>query len=275
MLMLGLGLFTGINPIRIGLTLLVISRPRPVQNLLAYGAGGLVVSIPCLLVPLFILHVTPTFRSVMHDLATPGTTASSTARHIQLGLGVIVLSVAALTAVRALARRRQRAHLPTSGATQRALRRTRMPEPGRAAASARGWRAARGRICIRAAAQPHPQCVGKRILVGRVGGRLLLRGPGADEMLYVVAIIVASGAAIGTQVSAAVAYVVGVLAVVEITLACYLARPAQTQALVQRLHDWARAQRRKIVVAMCTVGGCCWWLRALAASELVTTHVRA
>lgn len=256
MLMLGLGFFTGINPIRIGLTLLVISRPRPVQNLLAYGAGGLVVSIPCLLVPLFILHVTPTFRSVMHDLATPGTTASSTARHIQLGLGVIVLSVAALTAVRALARRRQRAHLPTSGGN------TASPEADADAPNpvARLLRRGDG-------APPEGESVFGRLLsrirnawengslwVAWVVG-FFFGGPGADEMLYVVAIIVASGAAIGTQVSAAVAYVVGVLAVVEITLACYLARPAQTQALVQRLHDWARAQRRKIVVAMCTVGG--------------------
>ncbi|EUA32917.1 hypothetical protein I553_8977 [Mycobacterium xenopi 4042] len=108
-----------------------------------------------------------------------------------------------------------------------------------------------------------------------MGGRLLLRGPGADEMLYVVAIIVASGAAIGTQVSAAVAYVVGVLAVVEITLACYLARPAQTQALVQRLHDWARLSGERSWSPCAQWAGCCWWLRALAASELVTTHVRA
>ncbi len=250
-MMLGLGLFTGINPIRIGLTLLVISRPRPVQNLVAYGAGGLVVSIPCLLVPLFVLHVTPTFRSVVHDLATPGTTASSTARHMQLGLGVIVLSIAVLTAVRALARRRQRVPVPaSSGNTESDAPApvTRLLRGGHDAATEGG-------------------SVIKRLL-GRIGNAwengslwvawvvgFLFGGPGADEMLYVVAIIVASGAAIGMQVSAAVAYVVGALVVVEITLASYLARPAKTQALVQRLHDWARAQRQKIVVAMCTVGG--------------------
>jgi Sap, sulfolipid-1-addressing protein len=33
-----LGLLEGLNPLRLGLTLLVLSRPRPVQNLLAYGA---------------------------------------------------------------------------------------------------------------------------------------------------------------------------------------------------------------------------------------------
>jgi hypothetical protein len=254
--MLGLGLFTGINPIRVGLTLLVISRPRPVQNLLAYGAGGLVVSIPCLLVPLFVLHVTPRFRSVVHDLATPGTAASSTARHMQLGLGMIALSIAAVTVVRALARRRSRAYLPTSGGKMSTpVPQSNVPTP-----------------VVRLLRGGHDAPAEARSVAGRLLGRIrdawengsswvawvigfLFGGPGADEMLYVVAIIVASGAAIGTQVSAAVAYVVGALVVVEITLASYLASPAKTQALVQRLHDWARVQRRKIVVAMCTVGG--------------------
>jgi Sap, sulfolipid-1-addressing protein len=45
--------------------------------------------------------------------------------------------------------------------------------------------------------------------------------PAPDVALFVLAIIVASGAAIGTQVSAAIAFVVGVLAVVEITLVSY------------------------------------------------------
>ena len=83
----------------------------------------------------------------------------------------------------------------------------------------------------------------------------LVTAPSLDAVLYVVAIIVASGAAIGTQVSAAIAFVVGMLAVVEITLVSYLVTPAKTQALMQLLHDWARAHRRKILVAMFAVVG--------------------
>lgn len=64
-----------------------------------------------------------------------------------------------------------------------------------------------------------------------------------------------SGASTGTQVSAAIAFVVGMLAVVEITLAGYLVTPAKTQAFVQLLHDWARAHRRKVLVAMFAVVG--------------------
>jgi hypothetical protein len=35
-----LALLAALNPVRLGLALLVISRPRPVQNLLAYWVGG-------------------------------------------------------------------------------------------------------------------------------------------------------------------------------------------------------------------------------------------
>ena len=71
----------------------------------------------------------------------------------------------------------------------------------------------------------------------------------------VTAIIVTSGAAFGVQVSAAIAFVVGMLAVVEITLVSYLVTPAKTQAVVQLLHDWARAHRRKVLVAIFAVVG--------------------
>ena len=63
------------------------------------------------------------------------------------------------------------------------------------------------------------------------------------------------GQGIGTQVIAAILFVVTLLAIIEITLISYLASPAKTQVVVQRLHDWALAHRQKILVAMCTVAG--------------------
>jgi hypothetical protein len=259
--MLGLGFFTGINPIRVGITLLVISRPRPVQNLLAYGIGGLMVSIPCLLVPLLILHVTPRFRSLVHDVATPGTSASSVVRHVQLGLGVVVLTVAVVTTVRSLMRRRQRAPLPTSGGTASTLvSESNPPTPiARLLGRADDEPTEGGSPIRRLLGRSHNAWENGSLWVAWLIG-FLFGGPGADEMLYVVALIVASGTAIGTQVSAAIAFLVGVLVVVEVALASYLARPAKTQALVERLHDWARTHRRKIMVTMCTIGGI--WLLA-------------
>jgi hypothetical protein len=259
--MLGLGLFTGINPIRVGITLLVISRPRPVQNLLAYGIGGLMVSIPCLLVPLLILHVTPRFRSLVHDVATPGTSASSIVRHVQLGLGVVVLTVAVVTTLRSLMRRRQRTPLPTPvGSTSTLVADSTTPTPiARLLGRPQDESTEGGSAVRRLLGRVRNAWANGSLWVSWVIG-FLFGGPGADEMLYVVALIVASGATIGTQVTAAIAFVVGVLVVVEVALACYLAKPAKTQALVERLHDWARTHRRKIMVTMCTVGGV--WLLA-------------
>ena len=78
----------------------MVSRPRPVQNLLAYGVGSLTACIATVVVPLTLLHGTPMFRSFTQDLATPATTESSTVRHIQIGMGVLALSIAALMTVR-------------------------------------------------------------------------------------------------------------------------------------------------------------------------------
>jgi hypothetical protein len=83
----------------------------------------------------------------------------------------------------------------------------------------------------------------------------LLMGPAPDVVLFALAIIVASGAVIGTQIIGAIAYVVGVLAVVEIILVSYLVTPVKTQAALRRLHDWASAHRLKLLVAVLAVVG--------------------
>jgi Sap-like sulfolipid-1-addressing protein len=251
-----LALLAALNPVRLGLALLVISRPRPVKNLLAFWVGCLIASIAILLVPLIALHVAPMFRPLVQNLASPATVASSTVRHIQIGMGLFALSLAALTTVRFMAR--QRAHLPTiSGnattkvldsntptAIKRLLGGPQDPQdeppegksairrlPGRAR---NAW--ANGSLWV-------------ALMIG------LGSGPTPDGVLYVLAIIVPSGAAFGTQVSAAIAFAVGMLAIVEIMLVCYLATPAKTHAAVQRLHDWVLAHRQQVLVAVCTVAG--------------------
>jgi hypothetical protein len=59
----------------------------------------------------------------------------------------------------------------------------------------------------------------------------------------------------GTQVSAAVAFLIGMYAVVEIIFVTYLAWPEKTQAVLRLLHDWARAHRRQVLIAIFTVVG--------------------
>jgi hypothetical protein len=65
--------------------------------------------------------------------------------------------------------------------------------------------------------------------------------------LAVLTAILASGAVVGTQVSAAAVYTVVGLAFVEIPLACQLAAPARTGAVMSRVHDWVKARRRAVL----------------------------
>jgi hypothetical protein len=244
-----LAFLIALDPLRLGLIVLVISRPRPVQNLLAYWAGCLTVNLPALLVPLTLLHTTPMFKSLTQDLAT-----NSTARHIQIGAGVLALSIAALMTVRFLARRP--AKLPTPGGNTSTLVLDSNTPPvisrllGRAQAAATEGGSAVRRLLRRV----HNAWENGSLWVALVIG-LGLGGVAPDLVLFVLTIIVSSGAAISTQVSAAIAFVVGVLAFVEITLVSYLAMPAKTQAVLRPLHDWALAHRRQILVAMVAVGG--------------------
>ena len=60
-----------LNPVLLGMILLVISRPRPVQNLFVYWVGAMLVNLPLFLVPLALLHVTPRFASFAEGLASP------------------------------------------------------------------------------------------------------------------------------------------------------------------------------------------------------------
>ncbi|MGA9358652.1 MAG: GAP family protein [Mycobacterium sp.] len=244
-----LGLLMGLDPMRLGITLLVISRPRPVQNLLAYWVGCLIALILNMAVPLTLLYATPTFRSFAHDWAT-----SSTGGRIQIGMGVLVLSIAALLTVRFWARRRVQLPTPGGNASTRSLD-SNIPTVisrvvGRASDTATEGGSAFRRLLSRAHKAWENGSLWVALVIGMAFG-----GVGPDAILFVLAIIMASGAAIGTQVIAAIVFVVGVLVVVEITLVSYLAAPAKTQAVLRPLHEWALTHRPQVLVAMCTVVG--------------------
>jgi Sap-like sulfolipid-1-addressing protein len=233
---LTLALLGALNPIRLSVALLVISRPRPIANLLAYLAGLLTVGLPALLGPLIVLHFTPGLNSFEHDMTSPTTAASGVVRHVQIGLAVLTLAIAALVVVRAGTNRTGRRLVPT------------------------------GRPVAPTPDTPDPPTSVARLL-GRVrnawdDGSLwvaytlgLVSGPSADGVFYVLAIIVPSGAAIGMQLSAAVVFLLGSFAVVELMLVGYLTTPDRTAGVVRVLHDWARAQRGKILVVTFAVLG--------------------
>jgi hypothetical protein len=256
-----MALLVALDPVRLGIILLVISRPRPVQNLFAYWVASLIASFPAALVPLMLVHGTPMLRSFAQDLTDPDKIGNPTVRHIQTGMGILVLSITAQMMVRSVIRRRKRAQLPAPAGNASAL----SPDPNTPTAVARllsraQEAAAEGGSAIRRLlGRAYNAWENGSLWVAWVIG-FVLGGPGTPELLVVLVIIVASGAAIGTQVSAVIAFIIGMLAVVEIVLISHLATPTKTQPLLQLLHNWVLAHRREIVAAMCAVGGA--WLLA-------------
>ncbi|WP_278247927.1 MULTISPECIES: GAP family protein [Mycobacterium] len=247
--MLALGVLVGLDPMRLGITLLVISRPRPVQNLLMFGAGCVTACIPTLVFPLTLLHLTPMFKSTAESWAR-----SSTGGYIQIVMGSVALMTATMLTVHFWVRRRAEVTTPKTGMSTLVSDPDTSTPVSRLLARARETPAEGGSIFRRLLRRGHDAWEDGSLWVSYVIGFSFAGAP-PDVALFLLAIVVVSGAAVGTQITATIAFVVGMLAVVEVVLISYLAAPAKTEAVVQRLHDWAWAHHRKILVAMCVLAG--------------------
>jgi len=253
-----------LDPLRLGVLVLVIMRPRPVQSVLVYWVGAMTASVVYMLVPLIVLHVTPGFRSVAQHVASQAIFGSPTVRHIQFGMGVVTLLIAALMAVRLRAGQHAYVATPADTAslmvaesnTPTAISQPldRAPDAPTEAGSPilrLGARAlgAWNRLWAPAVGAWESESPRAALIVG------LLSGPPPLTVLLVLTTIMASGAAIGTQVGIAIAWVFGMFAIVEIILVSYLASPTKTETALRRLHNWVLAHRRQVWIAMIAVVG--------------------
>ncbi|WP_165827561.1 GAP family protein [Mycolicibacterium sp. GF69] len=260
--LLGLAFLLAFEPVRIGVVLLLISRPRPVQNLFALWIAAFSVGVLSLLVPLVVLHGAPQLDSFAEGLPT-----NSTVRHFQIGMGAFALLMAVFITVRSLMRTRKRAEpLPPGNETMSTVPDSPRPRGRHRAAASSYPPTALSGILERAqdAATENKSPVGR--LIGRVRRAwdngsswvafLIGLGPlPIETLVYVMAIIAPSGAGLGTQMLASVVFIVVMLAVIEIALVSYLVMPTKTQAVLQVLHDWLRARRTQVLIAMLGVGG--------------------
>lgn len=265
--LLALALLVTVNPVRIGVALLVLSRPRPMHNLFAYWAGALVAMLIVLLVPLAVIYATPTSASFAERFVDP--TPNSTSGHVAVGLGLLALAIAALVLLRSPATRSERQNIPRSKARRMSnsddksqdnvssstlvldtgnipvISRLLQAPPDTATEGASGIR----RMLSRARGAWDNGSLWIAFVIGFVSAVSI------DGALVVLALIVGSGAGIAIQFSAAIAYIVVMLAVEEIILVSSLITPAKTQAGLRRLHEWALAHRRKLVAAIFAVVG--------------------
>lgn len=221
---IAMALIAATNPVRLGIALLLISRSRPVLNLLAFWIGAVATAITAGVGVLMVVHsFAPTLvQSVSALSATPG------ARHTQIAIGLVILAVTALIAVSSSVR-------PTRIPTASVDRRAGVP-PNTPNTLAR----LRGRI--------RDVLTSDDLSVAFVLG--LGSGFPAVEYPVALAAIAASGNSVGVQFSAAVMFAVVMLLVIEIPLVSYSAIPAQTQAVMQRIHDWVRPRRWQILAVV-------------------------
>ena len=97
-----LSLVAAVDPVRIGIAALLISRPRPMVNLLAFWLGGMAAGIAApLVVLLFLRDFTLSVMRVMVSAVS-----SPIVAHIQVAIGVVVVPIAALIAARVWVRPR-------------------------------------------------------------------------------------------------------------------------------------------------------------------------
>lgn len=198
-----MALAVSLEPFRIGMTVLMLNRRRPVLQLSAFLVGGFAMGMTVGLVVLFVLR-----RRLL------GSTYF-TLPHVQILIGALALLAAVLVATNDRWFRPRRAGLPTPA--RRLLNGSSL------------WLAAAAGVGI---ALP------------------------SVDYLATLAIILASGATVATQVGALVIFHLVAFSLVEIALLAYVFAPRTTQTTVTAVNNWIRSRRRvEVATLLAVIGG--------------------
>lgn len=236
-----------VDPGRLGIAVLLVSRPRPMVKLFAFWLGGMAGGAAAAL-GVFIL---------MRDFAlmvaqtVSAAAASSTTRHIEIAVGVLALLIAGVIARRPGAA----AHYGSDEDARESLwarLRGRIPTlRGDASVLVLQGRTRTAFSRFSARAEDLPES--RSLLVAFTAGLGMALPP--VEYAAAITSILASGVGAGAQVSAALMFTVVSFLIVEIPLVSHLAKPARTQAVTLQLYTWMRGRRRQIAAAVTTVLG--------------------
>jgi hypothetical protein len=217
------------DPVRIGIMVLLISRPRPLSNLLAYWFGLMVTGFGAALAALFLLHdfLVPIVR-LAHSIASHPAVPP-----IQLAVGVLAISVAGVLAVPRSVRQEAYALTPAGDPTTPTIEPTKTPT-------------ALSRLAL-------PRLSWTAVLEGKSLGMPFVAGLCTSTQLLefwgAMLVILASGAAASTQVAAALVFTLVAYTITEVPLVTYLVSPAKTQVIVMGMHGWLSAHRRPLFAA--------------------------
>lgn len=210
-----MALAVSLEPFRIGMTVLMLNRPKPLLQLLAFVAGGFAMGLTVGATVLFLLRRV-LLRSTYFTLP-----------RVQILIGALALAAAAGLAAKVAAdRRRGSRGVP--------------PDRDRAGPA---WLTTRLRRLLD----------GRSLWVAAAAG-LGIALPSVDY-LAALALILASGAPVMTQLGALLMFNVIAFSLVEIPLFAYLLAPTATRAAMTALQDWIRSRRRIEVAGLLVAVG--------------------
>lgn len=219
------------DPFRVAITAILVSRPRPLVNLLVYWIGLMVMAVGLAalvlaFVPERVAPVTDALLSLTRSPAVPPA---------QIVLGALALVATAVIAVRCSARR------PEAAAVVNADFPVLRQEDGPTGLARFSWLALlRGR---------HGDSLGVAFAAGLCSAMTPI------EYCLVLVAAAASGAALVTQISAVAVFAVVAFVVAEIPLVSYLAAPSKTQQVVTKIHFWISEFRTRILVGVLGIFG--------------------
>jgi hypothetical protein len=214
------------EPTRLGMITLLLTKPRPMWQLVTFLSCWLTMSASAGLVVLFVFHTG--FLQTGHDHGPK----------IQIVIGAAAVLIAALLA----------SNLPLGASFSRPLVGAAIGSPDGTALPP-GRPPALDRLVSRAG-----QVVKTESLwfPGITGVWLALPSPDYVAMLILIA---ASGAAPLTQVGALITWLAVANGVAAVPLASYLIAPERTRAWLSMLNDWIRARRRRDFAMLLAVVG--------------------
>jgi Sap, sulfolipid-1-addressing protein len=245
------GLGMAIDPVRLGLAVVMLSRRSPMRNLLAFWLGGMVAGVGIATAVLLLMRdvALAAIRSAANTISEVRTAVIIfSGPRLMITVGVLSLVVLAVMLARERAAKRVAAEPTTvSGGNTAVLVEEQRPK------------SAFARLGARTQEMLDSDALWPAFLVG-MGSTFP-----PYEGVVLLTFIMASGTGIFTQFSVFIVFTVMVLAVIEIPLVSYLVRPEKTLALMLKMQTWLQTYRMKITQAVLGVGGVIWVTQGIAA----------
>jgi hypothetical protein len=236
-LMVGIGVF--MDPTRLGLAAILMSRRQAVRSLLAFWLGGMLAGISVGIFVLVLFHdvALVAIENMVASMNEVRSAVGFSGGRLQIAFGMLALVGLAVL----VARQRARAGAPVAVAVGSGGAPGLAPEPSKSSFAARI-----GQLTVRMVESGGHW---PAFIVGLGSTVPPIEGPVA------LTVIMASKNELGTQFSAFVVFTLMMLLFVEIPLLSYWAAPQRTEAAMLRLNTWIHGHRPQIVQATLALSG--------------------